>query len=63
MGWIFGRTGSGSPHTDLVRDLTGLLHTGGDGADQRGLLAVAGEVGQLGAAIGGQGRDEAVQLE
>jgi hypothetical protein len=24
---------------------------------------VAGEVGQLGAAIGGQGRDEAVQLE
>lgn len=46
---------------DLVSDVAGLLDAGSDGANQRGLLAVAGEVGQGRAAIGGQGRDEAAQ--
>lgn len=53
---------SHSKHTSLVRDLACLLDTGGDVADQLGLLAVAGEVGQLRAAIGSQSRDEAVEL-
>lgn len=53
----------GCEHTDSVLELAGLLNTGGDAGDQLGLLAVAGEVKQLGAAIAGQSRDEAAQLE
>lgn len=49
-------------HTSLVRNLACLLDTGSDVADQLGLLAVAGEVGQLRAAIGSQSRDKAVEL-
>lgn len=45
--------------TDLVRDLTGLLHARSDAADQLGLLAVALEVEELGAAITTEGTDEA----
>jgi hypothetical protein len=50
-------------HTDLVRDVAGLLDAGSDGGDQSRLLAVAGEVGQGRAAITGQSSDEAVELE
>lgn len=50
-------------HTDLVGDVAVLLDAGSHGADQTGLLAVAGKVGQRRAAIGGQGRDEAVELQ
>ena len=55
-------SGGDGRRTDLVSDVAGLLDAGSDGANQRGLLAVAGEVGQGRAAIGGQGRDEAAQL-
>lgn len=48
--------------TRLVSDVTGLLHTRSDGLDELGLLAVAGEVGQRGASISGQGIEEAVGL-
>lgn len=48
--------------TDLVRDLAGLLDARSDAADQLGLLAVAGKVGELGATIASQSRDEAVEL-
>jgi len=51
-----------SKHTSLVRNLACLLDTGSDVADQLGLLAMAGEVGQLRAAIGSQSRDEAAEL-
>lgn len=50
-------------HTDLVGDLTGLLDARSDAADQRGLLAMAGKVGQRAATISGQSGDEAVELE
>jgi thiamine monophosphate kinase len=46
---------------DLVGDLTGLLDAGSNGADQGGLLAVTGEVGQGRAAIGSQSTDETVE--
>lgn len=46
----------------MVRNLACLLDTGSDVADQLGLLAMAGEVGQLRAAIGSQSRDEAAEL-
>lgn len=46
---------------DLVSNVAGLLHARSDVADESGLLAVAGEVGQARAAIGGQGSDEAAQ--
>lgn len=48
--------------TGLVSDVTGLLHARSDGLDELGLLAVAGEVGQGGASISGQGIEEAVGL-
>jgi len=50
-------------HTDLVGDGAGLLDTGSDAADQLGLLAVAVEVEQLGAAITAQGSQEALELK
>lgn len=53
----------GLKHTDLVVVLAGLLDTGGDAAHELGLLAVAGEVEQLGATIALQGREEAAQLQ
>lgn len=43
--------------------LAGLLDTGSDAGYELGLLAVAGEVEQLGATIALQGREEAAQLE
>jgi hypothetical protein len=47
----------------LVLVLASLLNTGGDGADELGLLAVALEVEELGATITAEGADEAAQLE
>lgn len=43
--------------------VAGLLNTRSDAGHELGLLAVALEVEQLGAAIALQGRDEAAQLE
>ena len=47
----------------MVLVLAGLLNAGGDAGHKLGLLAVAGEVEQLGATIALQGREEAAQLE
>jgi hypothetical protein len=47
----------------LVLVLASLLNTGGDAADELGLLAVALEVEELGAAVAGQSADEAAQLD
>lgn len=48
----------------LIRGAAGTLYAGLDGRKQlRALLAVAREVGERRAAVGGQGTDEAVQLE
>lgn len=47
----------------MVRDVASLLDAGSNVADKSGLLAVASEVGQGRAAIAGQSRDEAVELE
>lgn len=55
--------GRGIEHTDLGRDVAGLLHAGSDAADQLGLLAVALEVEELRAAVAAEGRHEARQLE
>lgn len=46
---------------DLVTVVAGLLNTRSDAGHELGLLAVALEVEQLGAAIALQGRDEAAQ--
>lgn len=50
-------------HTDLVRDVAALLDARSHAADQGGLLAVAGKVGQGRAAIARQSSDKAVELE
>lgn len=48
--------------TGLVLELAGLLNARLDLLDEGGLAAVALEVGQLGAAIGGEGFSEALEL-
>lgn len=48
--------------TDLVGDVAGLLDAGSNGADQGGLLAVTGEIGQGRAAIRSQSSDKTVEL-
>lgn len=46
---------------DLVGDVAGLLDAGSNGADQGGLLAVTGEIGQGRAAIRSQSSDKTVE--